>query len=296
MVDRSELERRLGALYVAVRDGAAVDRQAAFDIAVNELEPFPLHAEARELAQATVADDDETRLASAAAAFLDANGYEPGFEQVPDRFARLERALDAVRADMRATGLTGEVRLVRPDWTPNAAVETWAGDTGWTGGISSPMPPTTSPRSSRWPSRLVRRSWSHWGTSPQGVCGLLARRTASGRGPRRATAPASGGATGATATCLRRSATGRCGSPGYGESHACQAKLIGALGVALRYQSERRCLEDCSAWSPVPRLPRATDGPLAPGTGLLVGAGLAGSGRRPDGRSGIPGAIRFARG
>ena len=75
-------------------------------------------------------------------AFLDACGYEPGFEQAPERFARLERALDAVRADMRATGLTGEVRLVRPGWSAgwspgNAAVETWAGDQGWTGGISS---------------------------------------------------------------------------------------------------------------------------------------------------------------
>jgi hypothetical protein len=136
MDERSELERRLNALYVAVRDSATVDRQAAFDIAMNELEYFPLHAEARELAEASVADD-ETRLAAAAAAFLDAYGYEPGFEQAPERFARLERALDAVRADMRATGLTGEVRLVRPGWTPrNAAVETWAGDQGWTGGIS----------------------------------------------------------------------------------------------------------------------------------------------------------------
>ena len=150
MDDRSELERRLDALYVAVRDGATVDRQAAFDIALNELEYRPLHAGARELAEASVADDDETRLASAAAAFLDAYGYEPGFEQDPERFARLERALDAVRADMRATGLTGEVRLVRPGWTPrNAVVETWAGDQGWTAGISPPMPPTTSPRSSR---------------------------------------------------------------------------------------------------------------------------------------------------
>jgi AcrR family transcriptional regulator len=134
MDDRSELERHLDALYVAVRDGEAVDRQAAFDIAMNELEHFPLDAEARELAEASVAGDDGTRLASAAAAFLDANGYEPGFEQVPERFARLERALDAVRADMRATGLTGEVRLVRPHWTLTQ-VETWAGDTGWTGGI-----------------------------------------------------------------------------------------------------------------------------------------------------------------
>ena len=138
MDDRSELERGLGALYVAVRDSAAVDRQAAFDIAMNELEYFPLHAQARELAEASLAEADETRLVTAAAAFLDACGYEPGFEQAPERFARLERALDAVRADMRATGLTGDLRLVRPDWTPgNAAVETWAGDHGWTGGISS---------------------------------------------------------------------------------------------------------------------------------------------------------------
>src|SRR6266568_1262899 len=78
MDDGSELERRLDALYVAVRDSATVDRQAAFDIAMNELEYRPLHAEARELAEASVADDDETRLASAAAAFLDAYGYEPG--------------------------------------------------------------------------------------------------------------------------------------------------------------------------------------------------------------------------
>jgi hypothetical protein len=137
MDDRSERERCLDALYVAVRDSTTVDRQAAFDIAMNELEYLPLHAEARELAEASVADD-ETRLTSAAAAFLDAYRYEPGFEQAPERFARLERALDAVRADMRATGLTGEVRLVRPGWTPrNAVVETWAGDHGWTGGISS---------------------------------------------------------------------------------------------------------------------------------------------------------------
>ena len=136
MDDGSELEGRLDMLYVAVRDGVAVDRQAAFDIAMSELESFPLHAKARELAEASVADGEE-RLTSAAAAFLEASGYDPGFEQAPERFARLERALDAVRADMRATGLTGGVRLVRPDWTPNAVIETWAGDTGWTGGIFS---------------------------------------------------------------------------------------------------------------------------------------------------------------
>jgi hypothetical protein len=103
---------------------------------MNELEYFPLHVEARELAEASVTDGDEARLASAARAFLNAYGYEPGFEQEPERFARVERALDAVRADMRATGLAGQARLVRPDRGPrNIAVETWAGDRGWTAGI-----------------------------------------------------------------------------------------------------------------------------------------------------------------
>jgi hypothetical protein len=49
MGDWPELERRLDALYVAVRDGT-VDRQAAFDIAMNELEYSPRNVRASELA------------------------------------------------------------------------------------------------------------------------------------------------------------------------------------------------------------------------------------------------------
>ena len=112
MDDSPELERGLDALYAAVRDSTKVDRQAAFDIAAKYLEYFPVRAEAHELAEASLVEGDDPRLASAAAAFLGAIGYEPGFEQVPQRVARLERALEAVRADMRATGLTGEIRLI----------------------------------------------------------------------------------------------------------------------------------------------------------------------------------------
>ena len=131
------LGRLIDALYVAVRDGTGVDRQAAFDVAAKTLEYYPLDASARDLAEASMADD-ETRLASAAAAFLHAGGYQLGFELEPERLARLDRALGAVRTDTRATGVAGEVRPARPDWNPRiAAVETWAGHTGWTGGISS---------------------------------------------------------------------------------------------------------------------------------------------------------------
>src|SRR5690348_733772 len=135
MDDRSERERCLDELYVAVRDGATVDRQAAFDIAMNELEYFPLHAEARELAEASVADDDESRLASAAAAFLDAYGYEPGFGRRSGSRGWSGHSTPC-GPTCGAAGLTGEVRLVRPDWTPrNAVVETWAGDQRWKAGI-----------------------------------------------------------------------------------------------------------------------------------------------------------------
>jgi hypothetical protein len=60
---------------------------------------------------------------------------EPGFEE-PARLANAERAIEAVRADIRATGLSGTVRLVFPDWSPtNAFVETWDGHLGSGGGI-----------------------------------------------------------------------------------------------------------------------------------------------------------------
>jgi CheY-like chemotaxis protein len=132
----------LDLLYVAIRNGAVVDRQAAFDVATDDLGYLPRHIDAgqvadaaRELAEASLADDD-ARLATAASALLAARGYEPGFTADPERLARLERALDVVRTDLRASGLTGEVRLVRPTWYPsNAAVQTWAGDTGWTTGV-----------------------------------------------------------------------------------------------------------------------------------------------------------------
>ena len=140
--DESEPVRGLDLLYVAIRAGAAIDPQAAFDIATEDLGYLPPHTEAhqvaeaaRELADASLADD-EPRLAAAASAFLEECRYEPGFEVAPDRFARLEAALDAVRADLRATGLTGGLRLARTDWYPsNVVVQTWAGDTGWTAGV-----------------------------------------------------------------------------------------------------------------------------------------------------------------
>ena len=107
MSDKLEWERRLDVLYAALRDGAAIDREAAFDAAMAELTSHPGQARARELAEASVSEADEARLASAARAFLDACRYVPGFDQEPELLARLEASLDAVRADLRATDVAG---------------------------------------------------------------------------------------------------------------------------------------------------------------------------------------------
>jgi hypothetical protein len=142
--DEPEPLQGLDLLYVAIRNGAAIDRQTAFDVATDDFGYLPPHTDAlevaeaaRELAEASLADD-EARLATAAAEFLAVRGYEPGFVADPERLARLERALDIVRTDLRATGLTGEVSLVWPPWNSvNVLVRTWAGDTGWTIGVFS---------------------------------------------------------------------------------------------------------------------------------------------------------------
>jgi hypothetical protein len=133
----SEWDRYATAVYTGLRDGA-VDRATAFDLACLVLEYFPLSQAARELAEASLADGDERRLTEAARSFLAAERFEPGFDLEPGLLTTLERAMEAVNADMRATGLPGTGRLVFPqwDWSPyNAFVVTWADDFGSTSGI-----------------------------------------------------------------------------------------------------------------------------------------------------------------
>ena len=135
MTGQSKFEHYADTTYAGVRDGA-VDREAAFDLACLGLEDDPLSDAARELAEASTTDGNEERLVEAARRFLDDFGYEPGFDVDPERLANAERAMEAVRADIRATGLTGTVRLVFPDWSPsNAFVETWDGHLGSGSGI-----------------------------------------------------------------------------------------------------------------------------------------------------------------
>ena len=64
-------------------------------------------------------------------------GFEPDFELEPQLLAGLEQALETVHADLRATGLSGLVRLVvlAGSEPPNAFAEFW-GAYGSTSGIT----------------------------------------------------------------------------------------------------------------------------------------------------------------
>jgi hypothetical protein len=58
-----------------------------------------------------------------------------GFDLEPGLLGALERAMEIVNADMRSSGLPGVGRLVIPEWTTNAVVESWTGVSGSGGGI-----------------------------------------------------------------------------------------------------------------------------------------------------------------
>jgi len=166
------------ALYVGVRDGA-VDRTVAFDLACAVLDYFPLNEAARELAQASVADGDEPRLTEAARRFLADQGFEPDFELEPGLLTALERAMDVVNADMRATGLPGTGRLVVPDWSQNAFVVTWSGNYGSTSGIfpSDGGDPVTALAAvaDHAQDALMETLWAPWPVCPAHQLGVHAR-------------------------------------------------------------------------------------------------------------------------
>jgi hypothetical protein len=106
-----EFNRLAGQVYVGLRDGT-LNTEMAFDLACFLMEWAPADPVVRELAEESVAGTDPGRLAGLARRTLEVSGFGPGFGLEPQLLAPLERALEAVQADMRATGLDGPVRLV----------------------------------------------------------------------------------------------------------------------------------------------------------------------------------------
>ena len=107
----SELAREV---YTGLRDGGLAP-EATFDLACFLMDWAPARpvnqALAEQLAEQSVAGTDPARLAGLAAQVLEECGFAPDFDTEPRLLAVLEDALQAVRADMRATGLTGPVGL-----------------------------------------------------------------------------------------------------------------------------------------------------------------------------------------
>lgn len=132
----ARFERLAGRVYVQAREGA-VDFEAAFDLACFLIEWGQADPLVQQLAELSAEGTDRAR-ASEVALHVLAHRYEPGFDAEPARLAALEQALDAVKADMRSTGLAGPVRLVVPDWAGrrSAFVEFRGNGYGSTPGIA----------------------------------------------------------------------------------------------------------------------------------------------------------------
>ena len=92
-----------------------------------------------ELAEQSVAGTDPVRLADLAGRVLEESEFEPGFDAEPLLLAELEHALEAVKADMQATGMAGPVRVTfveAPGSYLRNAFANFRGSFSYTGGIA----------------------------------------------------------------------------------------------------------------------------------------------------------------
>lgn len=101
-------------VYIGLRDDG-LDLEATFDLACLLMDWGPPSQAVRELAEESVAGTDPVRLADLAGRVLEEHGFQPDFDTEPRLLGELEDALEAVKADMRATGLPGQVRLAFVD-------------------------------------------------------------------------------------------------------------------------------------------------------------------------------------
>jgi hypothetical protein len=130
-----EFDRLARRVYLGVRDGAAI-REAAFDMACLLMDWGPADPVVEELAEVAIAGTDRERLVELSRQVL-AQRFEPGFDLEPGWLTTLEEALDAVAADMQATGLPGPVRLVAREWpSPSRLFLDYQGGYGSSNGIA----------------------------------------------------------------------------------------------------------------------------------------------------------------
>ena len=128
----AEFDRLAGRVLAGVL-GGSLDPADAFALAAfleEEGQRTPL---VRELGEAAAAGTDPERLAGLSRELLVAARFGL-WELEPELLATLEQALDVLRADVAATGLTGAVTLSVKDWNGHAYTE-FRGCWGHGGGI-----------------------------------------------------------------------------------------------------------------------------------------------------------------
>ncbi len=126
-------------VYIGLRDGG-LDPEATFDLACFLMDWGTSSLAVHELAEQSVAGTDPFRLADLAGQVLEASGFQPGFDTEPTLLAALEDALEAVKTDMRATGLAGPVGLAFVDDSDSDLRNVFAdfrGSFGHAGGVSA---------------------------------------------------------------------------------------------------------------------------------------------------------------
>jgi hypothetical protein len=130
-----EFDRLASQVYAGIRDGA-LEPEATFDLACFLMDWGAPSPAVRLLAEQSVAGTDSARLAGLAGQVLEESGFEPGFDAEPWLLAEFEQALEVVKADMRATGRSGPVRLafVEDSYRRHAFAE-FRGSFSYTSGI-----------------------------------------------------------------------------------------------------------------------------------------------------------------
>jgi hypothetical protein len=135
--DDDQWDQLAARAYVRIRDGT-LDPDTAFDLAVflrDWAKPKPVF---EALAEASIQAADTETLAALAREALAAVEYVPDYRTEPELVETINRALEILERDLRATGLSGHARPVVPD-DPDIVPTVWVqyqGSFGHTSGIS----------------------------------------------------------------------------------------------------------------------------------------------------------------
>jgi len=135
-------------VYVGVRDGT-LDPEAAFDMSCMLMQRDQHDPLVQELAEQSAEGTDRVKISGLARQVLKAIAFQPGFREEPARLEALERALEVVEADVRATGLSGPLGLILNDWDDPCSMRT-----PYSGAAGRAARPAFTPRRAATPRRL----------------------------------------------------------------------------------------------------------------------------------------------